>query len=169
MVFYFNEVSLQMKMSLEWTRVSYAHGGRRQEKFYRQAPSPWRRWQQRTSAEEHAWNWKLNLLPHLRYVNHYDIFKSQIKTVYFLQDIDKGVCAEEEMEICRDDAADWEELSMDSVQWNLLLRQLEDLSMLDFVLQQRIKVSLNALPYSLRWKSMPISLRLLLEKGRGEI
>jgi Rab3 GTPase-activating protein regulatory subunit C-terminus len=73
------------------------------------------------------------------------------------------------MDICKDDGADWEELSMDSAQWNVLLRQLEDLSMLDFVLQQRIKVKLNALPHSLKWKSMPISLHLLLEKGRGKI
>ena len=73
------------------------------------------------------------------------------------------------MDICKDDGADWEELSMDSAQWNVLLRQLEDLSMLDFVLQQRIKVELNALPHRLKWKSMPISLRLLLEKGRGNI
>jgi Rab3 GTPase-activating protein regulatory subunit C-terminus len=73
------------------------------------------------------------------------------------------------MDICKDDGADWEELSMDSAQWNVLLRQLEDLSMLDYVLQQRIKVTLNALPHSLKWKSMPISLHLLLEKGRGKI
>ncbi|XP_059473324.1 rab3 GTPase-activating protein non-catalytic subunit [Neocloeon triangulifer] len=78
---------------------------------------------------------------------------------------------EEPMDISGEEAgtADWEELSMDTVQWNVLLRQLEDLSVLDFVMQQRIKVSVDPLPRCLKWKSASISLNLVMNKGKGAI
>jgi len=81
----------------------------------------------------------------------------------------KGISAEEPMDISGEESTvtDWEELSMDTVQWNVLLRQLEDLSMLDFVLQQKIKVKLNPLPHLLKWKSTSVTLKSVINKGQG--
>ncbi|XP_065332946.1 rab3 GTPase-activating protein non-catalytic subunit [Cloeon dipterum] len=83
----------------------------------------------------------------------------------------KSTSSEAPMDISGEEAstADWEELSMDTVQWNVLLRQLEDLAVLDFVLQQKIKVMVNPLPRTLKWKHTSVSLQLVMDKGKGSI
>lgn len=64
---------------------------------------------------------------------------------------------------------EWEHLSMDTMQWNELVHQLEDLALLDAVLQQKSRVSLNCMPHCLKWKPATVSLSLVLNKGKGKL
>ncbi|KAF4522485.1 hypothetical protein B566_EDAN002570 [Ephemera danica] len=62
--------------------------------------------------------------------------------------------AEEAMEVDGEvpTNTDWEQVSMDTMQWNALSRHLEDLALLDAVLQVKLKTKLRCLPHCLKWK-----------------
>ena len=62
---------------------------------------------------------------------------------------------------------EWENVSLDIVKWNLLLKQLEDLHLLSIILTEKPKLaqpSLPLLPNDIR----DLSVLSLLDKGKGK-
>ncbi|CAG7818474.1 unnamed protein product [Allacma fusca] len=65
-----------------------------------------------------------------------------------------------------DDMEGWENISLDNVKWNFLLKQIEDLSILSTILFQRPKLHQPALPL-LNNEIQELSVLNLLDKGKG--
>lgn len=64
-------------------------------------------------------------------------------------------------------SSEFENLSMDAVQWNLLVKQLEDVALLEKVLKQKLKVESPSI-YILPYERPSVSLAHILEKGKGK-
>jgi len=62
---------------------------------------------------------------------------------------------------------EWETVSLDLVRWNILLKQIEDLSLLSTILSQEIKFDSAILPLIPHHDEVEFSVYALLEKGKG--
>jgi len=65
-----------------------------------------------------------------------------------------------------EDDEDWENVSLDLIRWNILLKQIEDLSFLSTILAQRPKIPNPKLPL-LPHQQEELSVVSLMEKGKG--
>lgn len=72
------------------------------------------------------------------------------------------------MEVECFDEEGWENVSLDLIRWNILLKQIEDLSFLTTILAQTPKLSNPILP-KLRTTIGDLSVVSLLDKGTGSL
>ncbi len=66
----------------------------------------------------------------------------------------------------RSSDAEWENMSLDLLKWNMLLKQIEDLFLLSSVLGQRPVLDVPSLPV-LKTHISSLSVINLLDKGKG--
>lgn len=65
------------------------------------------------------------------------------------------------------DEEEWENVSLELIRWNILVKQIEDLNLLTVVISQRPKLANPVLPVlHLEWQQL--SVVDLLDKGKGE-